>query len=84
MSRLGASDRFIATPFVIEALIEASIAAALALLAVFAFQQAFVARVVPLAFLPWSWIAAFFGAAVALAWVSALLALTRVLRAVGP
>ena len=84
MSRLGASDRFIATPFVIEALIEASISAGLALLAVFAFQQAFVARVVPLAFLPWSWIAAFFGAAVALAWFSAMLALTRVLRAVGP
>ena len=84
MSRLGATDRFIATPFVIEALMQAAIAAVLALLAVFAFQQAFVASVVPIAFLPWLWIAAFFCAVVALAWVTAMLALTRVLRTVGP
>jgi cell division transport system permease protein len=83
MSRLGATDRFISTPFVIEALIQAAIAAALALLCVFALQQAFAARVVPITFLPWDWIAAFFAAAVAVAWVAALLALTRVLRAVG-
>jgi len=84
MSRLGATDRFIATPFVIEALIEAAIAAAVALLAVFALQQAFVARFVPIAFLPPTWILAFFGAVVGLAWLSAMLALNRVLRAVGP
>jgi len=83
MSRLGASDRFIATPFVIEALIEAVISAVLALLVVFAFQQAFVARVVPITFLPLAWIAAFLGAVVALAWFTAMLALNRVLRAVG-
>jgi cell division transport system permease protein len=83
MSRLGATDRFIATPFVIEALLQAAIAAVRALLTVFAFQQAFVARVVPIAFLPWVWIGAFFGTAIALAWVTAMLALTRVLRAVG-
>jgi len=83
MSRLGASDRFIAAPFVIEALIEAGIAAALALLLVFAFQQAFVARVVPITFLPLTWIAAFFGTVVALAWLTAMFALNRVLRSVG-
>ena len=83
MSRLGAHDRFISAPFVIEALIEAAIAALLALLCVFAFQQAFVARVVPIAFLPWSWIGAFFGTVIALAWLTAMLALNRVLRSVG-
>lgn len=84
MSRLGASDRFIATPFVIEALIEAAISAMLALLCVFGFQQAFVARVVPIAFLPWQWVGAFFVSVVVLAWLTAMLALTRVLRSVGP
>ncbi len=84
MSRLGASDRFIATPFVIEALLQAAIATVLSLLAVFAFQQAFVARVVRISFLPWEWILAFFGAVVGLAWITAMLALTRVLRTVGP
>ena len=83
MSRLGANDRFISTPFVIEALIEAAIAAVLALVCVFAFQQAFVARVVPIAFLPWTWIVAFFGAVIAVAWLTAMLALNRVLRSVG-
>jgi cell division transport system permease protein len=83
MSRLGATDRFIATPFVIEALLEAAIAAGLALLCVFAFQQAFVARVVPITFLPWSWIGAFLAAVIAIAWATAMLALNRVLRSVG-
>ncbi len=83
MSRLGATDRFIAAPFVIEALIEAAIAAALSLAAVFGLQQAFVAGVVPIAFLPWSWIGIFLGAVIALAWITASLALARVLRSVG-
>ena len=83
MSRLGATDGFIATPFVIEALIEAAIAAMLALLIVFAFQQAFVASVVPIAFLPLKWIGAFILTVIVLAWVTAMLALNRVLRAVG-
>lgn len=83
MSRLGASDRFIATPFVIEALLQAAVAAALALLAVFAFQQAFGLRVVHITFLPLAWIGAFFGAVVAVAWLTAMLALNRVLRSVG-
>ena len=83
MSRLGANDRFIATPFVIEALIQAGIAAVLSLGAVLAFQQAFVARVVPIVFLPWTWTVAFLGTVLALAWLAALLALSRVLRSVG-
>jgi len=83
MSRLGATDRFIATPFVIEALMQATIASVLALLTVFAFQQAFVARVVPIQFMPWGWIGVFLGTVVAVAWVTAMLALNRVLRAVG-
>ncbi len=83
MSRLGATDRFIATPFVIEALIVAASSALAALAVVFAFQRAFVSQVVTIAFLPLPWIAAFVGATVALAWVAAMLALSRVLRAVG-
>lgn len=84
MSRLGATDRFIATPFVLEALLQAFIAAVLALVMVFALQQAFVARIVPIAFLPWSWIGLFIGIVVVVAWLTAMFALTRVLRAVGP
>ena len=84
MSRLGATDRFIAWPFVLEALFEAAFAAVLALLAVFALQQALAARLIGVAFLPATWALAFVGTAVALAWVAAWMALSRVLRAVGP
>jgi cell division transport system permease protein len=83
MSRLGASDRFIATPFVIEAVFEALVAALLSLGILFLLQQAVVARVVAIVFLSPEWIAAYLGAAVALAWFAAMLALSRVLRAVG-
>lgn len=83
MSRLGASDRFIATPFVIEAVLEALVAALLSLGILFLLQQAVVARVVAIVFLSPEWIAAYLGAAVALAWIAAMLALSRVLRAVG-
>jgi cell division transport system permease protein len=83
MSRLGATDRFVATPFIVEALLQAGIAAALALGVMFAVQQAFVARIVPIAFLPWSWIGMFLGAAMLLGWIASLLALSRVLRSVG-
>jgi cell division transport system permease protein len=83
MSRLGAADRFIATPFVIEAMLQATIAAVLALGVVFAFHETFIIEVVPIVFLPWTWIAAFLGAALALAWLAAMLALSRVLRSVG-
>lgn len=83
MSRLGASDRFISTPFVIEAILEAAVAVVIALLVVFAFQQAFVARVVNVGFIPLPYVAAFVGATLLLAWLAATLALTRVLRAAG-
>jgi cell division transport system permease protein len=83
MSRLGATDRFIATPFILEALLQAGIATALTLGGVFAFHQAFVARIVPIAFLPWSWIVAFLASVLLLAWIAAVLALSRVMRAVG-
>jgi len=84
MSRLGATDRFIAWPFVLEAMFEAGIAAVLALAAVFGLQQALAARLIGVVFLPPVWALAFVGAAVALAWFAAWMALSRVLRAVGP
>ena len=84
MSRLGAADRFIATPFVIEAVLEAFIAALVALGILFALQQAIVTRLVTVLFFSPLWIAGFVGATIALAWFAAALALSRVLRAVGP
>lgn len=84
MSRLGASDRFIATPFVIEAIFVASAASLIALGLLYAAQQAVATRLLGISFLPWTWTVAFFGATVALAWLAAQLALARVLRAVGP
>ncbi len=83
MSRLGASDGFIAMPFVIEAVLQAALAGLLALGVVFAFQQTFVSQVVHVTFLPWTWAAAFLGTAIALASVAAGLSLSRVLRKVG-
>jgi len=84
MSRLGASDRFIATPFVIEAVLVAAVSALVALGLLYGAQQAIAARLLSVSFLPWTWAAGFFGATVALAWLAAQLALARVLRAVGP
>ena len=84
MSRLGATDRFIATPFVIEAMFETAIAALIALAVLLTFKQAVVAQVVGVVFLPPLGALAFLGAAVGLAWVASLIALSRVLRAVGP
>ena len=83
MSRLGATDRFIVTPFVFEAIFEAAIAAIAALALVFGIQQALSAQVVPVAFLPWTWALGFLVATMMLAWLAAALALTRVLRAIG-
>ena len=48
------------------------------------FQAAFGAQVVRVAFQPHAWTASFLGITVLLAWVAAMLALSRVLRAVGP
>ena len=84
MSRLGATDRFIAWPFVLEAMLEAGLAAVLALAAVFAMQQALASRLIGLVFLPPVWALAFIAVAVALAWIAAWMALARVLRTVGP
>ena len=84
MSRLGATDRFIATPFVIEAMFEAALAALLSLGVLLTFKQAVSAQVTGVVFLPALGSLAFLGAAVALAWLASLIALSRVLRAVGP
>lgn len=84
MSRLGASDRFIATPFVIEATLVAGAAALIALGLLFAAQRVIASQLVSVQFLPWTWALGFFAATVALAWLAAQLALARVLRAVGP
>lgn len=84
MSRLGASDRFIATPFVIEAVLEALVSGIVALGVVWILQQAILRQAVTLVFLSPAWMAAFLGAAVLLAWIAAALALSRMLRAVGP
>jgi cell division transport system permease protein len=84
MSRLGAADRFIATPFVLEAVAQALIASLLALGALFALQQAVASRLAAIVFFSPVWIGGFLGATVALAWFAASLALSRVLRAVGP
>jgi len=84
MSRLGATDRFISTPFVIEAVLEALLAGVVALAMVFGFQQAMQSQIGHVAFLPWEWSLAFVGAVVALGWLAAMLAFQRVLRSVGP
>jgi len=83
MVRLGATDGFIATPFVIEAMFQGLVSAVLALGVVLALQKALVAQVVTLSFFPMPWTAVFVGVAVVLAWLAAMLALTRVLRTVG-
>lgn len=85
MSRLGATDRFIATPFVIEALLEALIAAGLAIGIVFALASAAANQWLEgIHFLPPLTAVAFVGAVLVLAWLATMLALSRVLRAIGP
>lgn len=84
MTRLGASDRFIALPFVIEAVGQAAVAGLLALGIVFAFHRGFASQVVTISFLPLAWIAFFLAAAVVLAWIAAMLALARTLHTTGP
>jgi len=84
MTRLGASDRFIATPFIIEAVAQALVAALVALGLLLALQLLAVAQVVQVGFLPPSWIALFVGATGFLAWAAASLATARVLRSAGP
>ena len=83
MLRLGASDRFIALPYVYEALMHMAVASIVALLLVFALQQVVASRLVGFTFLPWSWSLAFVGGALGVAWVSSEAALTRILRNIG-
>jgi cell division transport system permease protein len=84
MTRLGALDRFVALPFVIEAVAQAIVSALLALGLVLALQRALAPRLQSLAFLPGPWVLAFVGGAALLAWIASSLALTRILRSVGP
>jgi cell division transport system permease protein len=83
MLRLGASDRFIATPYVFEALLQTAMAAVVALLLLFALQQALATRLTGLTFLPWTWALSFVGVALVVAWVASAAALTRILRVIG-
>ncbi len=84
MIRLGASDRFVAIPFTIEAVGEAVIAALLALALLFGIEQFGVQQVVQVTYIPPPWIAAFLAGAIVLAWAASALALTRTLRSAGP
>jgi len=84
MIRLGASDRFIATPFTLEALGQTLTSALAALGLLFTLQRFAAQQVVHVTFLPPAWIVAFLGGAVLLAWAAASLALARTLRSAGP
>ncbi len=84
MSRLGARDSFIATPFVIEGFLVTIFSASVALAIVAGVHQVVAMRVSGLVFLPPLWMLAFVGGAGLLAWVAGSIAVTRVLRAVGP
>lgn len=83
MLRLGASDRFIAMPYLFEALLQTAIAAAVALLLLFGLQQGLATRLTGLTFLPWNWALGFVGGALIVAWVASTAALTRILRVIG-
>lgn len=83
MMRLGASDRFIALPFLIEALLQTLAASVAALGIVFALQQLLAPRIEGLVFLPPLWAGAFVGGSLLLAWVVAAVAVARVLRTSG-
>lgn len=84
MSRLGARDGFIATPFVVEGLIVTLCSASVALAIMFGLHQVVAMRVAGLVFLPPLWMLGFVGGAAMLAWVAGSIAVRRVLRAVGP
>jgi cell division transport system permease protein len=84
MIRLGASDRFVAAPFTVEAVGQTLVSALAALGLLFALEQLAVQQVVRVSFLPLSWIAAFLAGAALLAWAAASLALARALRSAGP
>ena len=81
--RLGASDRFIAMPYVLEGLVHTGVGAVAALLLLFALQQGLATRLEGLTFLPWTWSLSFVGIALAVAWVASTVALNRILRTIG-
>src|SRR5262249_27038685 len=65
--KLGASDPFIAMPYLVEALLHTVMAAAVALLLLFALQQSLASRLAGLTFLPLPWALTFVGGAIAVA-----------------
>lgn len=83
MMRLGASDRFIALPFLVEAVLQTLVASVVALGLVFGLQQLLAPRVEGLVFLPPLWAGAFVAGSLVLAWSVSAIALTRVLRSAG-
>lgn len=83
MMRLGASDRFIALPFLIEALLQTLAASVAALGIVFVLQQVLAPRIEGLVFLPPLWSGAFVGGSLLLAWAVSAIAVARVLRTSG-
>ena len=83
MLRLGANDRFIALPFLYEALIQTAIATGIALLLLFGLEQALATRLAGVTFLPWTWAASFAGGALLVAWVASTAVLGRILRVTG-
>ncbi|MCC6348847.1 MAG: ABC transporter permease [Candidatus Eisenbacteria bacterium] len=83
MSRLGASDRFVATPFLLEALLQTLLASLVALGLIFALQQVLAPRIEGLVFLPPLWSGAFLGGSLLLTWAVSAIALARVLRSSG-
>lgn len=80
MMRLGASDRFISTPFLLEGVMQTFVSSLVALGLLFALQQALATRVAGLVFLPPVWIAGFVGGSLLLAWTASAVALARILR----
>lgn len=83
MMRLGASDRFIALPFLVEAVLQTLVASVVALALVFGLQQLLAPRIEGLVFLPPLWAGAFVAGSLVLAWSVSAIALTRVLRSAG-
>jgi cell division transport system permease protein len=83
MMRLGASDRFIALPFLLEGLLQTFVASLVALGLAFGLQQLLAPRVEGFVFLPPLWAAAFVGGSLLLAWIVSAIALARVLRTSG-
>lgn len=80
MMRLGASDRFIATPFLLEGILQTLASSLVALALLFALQQGLAPRIEGLVFLPMPWTLAFVGVSIVLAWIASSVALARILR----